>query len=86
MYSIIDPYFKEWLSLIRPDDPKEARVMEWYSRLRKLVLDRGEELFENSTARDLKGIETEKGTENIATKYWQFVNRVNKRLKKRKEG
>ena len=111
MYATIDPYFKEWLSQINPDDSKEARITEWYSQLRKLVLDRGGELFENSTSRDLTGIETRKmvldrggkvsenstsrdltgiGTEtkieNIATKYWQFVNSVNKKLKKRKEG
>lgn len=86
MYSIIDPYFKEWLSQISPNDSKEAKIIEWYSQLRKMVLDRGEELFENSTSRDLIGIETKTRMENIATKYWQFVNRVNKRLKKRKEG
>ena len=82
MYSFIDLAFKEWLSLIRPDDSKEEKIKEWYSQLKKMVINRGGELFENnSTARDLKGIETETGIENIATKYWQFVYRVNKRIK-----
>lgn len=80
MYSIIDPAFKEWLSLIEPDDSKEEKIKDWYSQLRKMVLKQGEELFENSTARDLTGIVTETGIENIATKYWQFVYRVNKKL------
>lgn len=81
MYSIIDPAFKEWISLIGPDDSKEAKIKEWYNQLKKLVLDRGEELFENSTTRDLIGIQTETKVENIATQYWQFVYRVNKRIK-----
>lgn len=81
VYSDIDPAFKDWLSSIRPDDSKEAKVIDWYTQLKSIVLDRGGELFENSTARDLKGIETDTRTENIATKYWQFVYRVNKRIK-----
>ena len=81
MYSIIDPAFKEWISLIEPDDSKEAKIKEWYKQLKKMVLDRGGELFENSTARDLIGIQTETKVENIATQYWQFVYRVNKRIK-----
>lgn len=81
MYSIVDPAFKEWLSLIEPEDSKETKIKEWYSQLRSLVLRRGEELFENSTARDLTGIETETKIENIATKYWQFVYRVNSSIK-----
>ena len=76
MYSIIDPAFKEWLSLIEPGDSKEEKLKEWYSKLRKLVLERGAELFENSTARDMTGIESDKGIENIATKYLQFENMV----------
>ena len=82
MYSIIDPEFKEWISLIEPGDSKEAKVLEWYTRLRKMTLTRGEELFEKSNARDLKGIEKETGVENIVTKYWKFVNMVNKKLGK----
>lgn len=82
MYSIIDSAFKEWLAKIEPDDSKETKIMEWNSNLRKMVLARGEELFENSTEKDLKGIVKETGIENIATKYWQFVNRVNKQTGK----
>ena len=81
MYSIIDPAFKEWISHIEPDDSKEAKIKEWYTKLKKITLDRGGELFENSTARDLIGIQTETKVENIATQYWQFVYRVNKRIK-----
>lgn len=81
MYSIIDSAFKEWLSLIEPDDSKEERIKEWYSQFRKMVLDRGEELFENSTARDLTGIKTENGINNIATEYWHFVNKMNNTIR-----
>ena len=81
MYSIIDPAFKEWLSLIGPDDSKEEKIKEWYSKLRKMVLDRGEELYENSTVRDLMGINKDMKVENIATIYWQFINSVNKRIR-----
>lgn len=82
MYEIIDYSFKEWLASIRPDDSREEAVRSWYSQLRGMVLERGRELFENSTSRDLTGIEKETGVENIATKYWMFVNRVYKKLGK----
>ena len=81
LYSIIDPAFKDWLSHIEPGDSKEDRIKEWYSQLRRLVLDRGEELFENSTARDLTGIEKGTSIENIVTKYWTFINTVNNKFK-----
>ena len=84
MYSIIDPAFKDWLSMIEPSDSKEATIKKWYSQLRKLVLDRGEELFENSSVRDLTGTTKDEKYENIATKYWQFVMMVNKKLKSRR--
>lgn len=80
MYATIDNYFKEWLSSIKPDDSKEEKIKSWNRKLKKLVLERGEELFENSTDRDLTGVEKENGIENIATKYWQFVILVNRKL------
>ncbi|MDD5921805.1 MAG: type I-E CRISPR-associated protein Cse1/CasA [Eubacteriales bacterium] len=82
MYAIIDPAFKEWLSKIQPTDSKETRIFEWKEQLKKLVLRRGESLFENSTVKDLVGIEKDSHVENIATKYWQFVNRIYKTLGK----
>lgn len=82
LYAAIDSDFKKWLSEIGPTDSKEEKIKSWYKHLRKIVLDRGNDLFENSTERDLKGVETEKGVENIATKYWQFANRVNDMLAK----
>ena len=82
MYSIIDSAFKEWLASIKPSDSKEAKIIEWYSQLRKMVLNRVEELFECSTVRDLTGIKNKKGIENIAVKYWEFVNTINKKLVK----
>ena len=81
-YMAIDMHFKEWLSSIEPNASKEKKIKEWYSQLRKIVLARGEELFENSTSRDLSGIRTDSGIENIATKYWRFVSRVNKKIGK----
>lgn len=82
MYSAIDPVFKEWLSLIEVGDSKEEKIKEWYSQLKRMVLDRGQELFENSTARDLLGIKNDTTAENIATKYWKFVMTVNRKLNK----
>lgn len=81
MYSTIDPVFKEWLSLIRPDDSKEEKIKEWYTELREMVLNRGEEIYDSSTVRDLMGINNDTKVENIATKYWQFINSVNKRIR-----
>ena len=82
LYSNIDFAFKEWLLSIRAEDTKEEKINEWYVKLRKMVLDQGEELFENSTTRDLVGIEKEGKIENIATKYWQFVGMINKKIGK----
>lgn len=80
MYSFIDPYFKEWLSSIEFGDSKDNKIKEWFLNLRKIVLMKGEELFENSIARDLVGVERDGRTENIATKYWQFVGMLNKKI------
>lgn len=80
MYSIIDTAFKEWLVSITPDDSKEEKIQDWYTKLKKMVLRRGEELFDNSTSRDLTGIEKEGKLINIATRYWQFVGSINKKL------
>ena len=82
MYAEIDNAFKEWLSSIEPDDSKEEILQSWNSQLRRMVLDKGEELFDNSSVRDLTGIDKDDRISNIATKYWQFVNNVNKKLGK----
>ena len=82
MYAVIDTAFKDWLASIKPEDSKENVIKAWYSILRKMVLTQGEELYRNSTVRDLKGIEKETGIENIATKYQQFVYRINRKLGK----
>ena len=47
-----------------------------------MVIRRGEELFDNSTSRDLTGIEKDGKLVNIATRYWQFVGSINKKLNK----
>ncbi len=80
MYSIIDSAFKEWLVSINPGDSKEEKIKEWYDKLKIMVLRRGEELFDNSTSRDLTGIEKDGKLVNIATRYWQFVGSINKKL------
>ena len=59
----------------------KEKIKEWYSQLRRLVLNRGEELYENSTVRDLTGVTNGTKVENIATKYWQFINSVNKKFR-----
>ena len=80
LYAVIDTAFKDWLASITPEDSKENVIKAWYSILRKMVLAQGKELYRNSTVRDLKGIAKETGIENIATKYQQFVYRINRRL------
>jgi CRISPR system Cascade subunit CasA len=82
LYSNIDFEFKEWLASINPSDSKEEKIKEWYSKLRTMVLRRGEDLFDNSTSRDFTGIEKDGKLVNIATRYWQFVGSINKKLKK----
>ena len=80
MYMIIDPAFKEWIASIEPEDSKEEKISEWYMKLKMVALKQGEKLFNNSTEKDIKGIVTETGIENIATKYIQYVSRINKKL------
>jgi CRISPR system Cascade subunit CasA len=82
VYAEIDFIFKDWLASLTPKDSKEDKIKLWNAQLRKIILKHGEELFENSTERDLTGIETDTGIENIATKYWQFIYRINKKLGK----
>jgi CRISPR system Cascade subunit CasA len=80
MYAAVDDPFKSWLSSITADDSKEEKILAWNNHFRKMVLTQGNNIFENSTVRDLTGIETKSGTENIATLYWRFVYRVNNKL------
>lgn len=82
LYSIIDSSFKEWICSIKPDDVKEEKIKSWYNQLRKQVLNKGEEFYDSSSMRDLTGIEKDNRIDNIATKYWQFIYHVNKKLGK----
>lgn len=82
MYALIDSSFKEWICSIEPGDSKEEKIKSWNTQLRRQVLNRGEELYESSMMRDLTGIEKDNKIVNIATKYWQFVYRVNNKLGK----
>ena len=82
LYSEIDIVFKEWLASIDPGDSKEEKILEWNVQLKKMVLDKGGELFESCSARDLTGIVKDDKIDNIASRYWIFVNQVKRKLGK----
>lgn len=84
LYDDIDTYFKHWLEFLRPETSKDRAISQWYARLKQLALKHAEDLFNNCTEKDLIGIEGKYGCENIATKYWLFINQLNKKLGKEK--
>ncbi len=82
LYFEIDIPFRTWLASIEPNDSKDNKVLEWRKELHKIVRKQADQLFNNATSRDLKGINTEEGVKNIATSYNDFLYFLSQELKK----
>ncbi len=78
IYMEINQSFREWLYRITENDEKDDKALEWYCILKKAILNRGEEIFNSATFKDLKGIwHKDKGFMNIATAYNEFKRNTN---------
>ncbi len=80
MYFSIDNPFKNWLSEIAVDDDKDEKIIAWYKILFTTIISNANNLLNNSTTRDLKGVEKEGDIVNVVTAYNKFIGSVNKQL------
>lgn len=80
VYDEIDFDFKSWLASIEPNESKDNKILMWKGHLKKVLLNRAEELFENSSGRDIMGIVKDDKVDNIAIQYLRFVHIINKYL------
>ena len=80
VYDEIDFDFKSWLASIEPNDSKDNKISMWKNHLKKVLLNRAEALFENSSGRDITGIVKDDKIDNIATQYLRFAHLINKKL------
>lgn len=81
LYFKIDQPFRDWISSIEADAPKEEKIFEWYNLLLDLVKKQANELVKNGSKRDYLGIKDDQGeTKNIATAYNKFNNFIYKDL------
>ena len=85
MYYRIDSSFRLWLSSIKYDDKKDAKILEWNKKLKILVIQMADEILESAGDRDFKGIVVDEKVKNIATAYNKFIFLLNKELVSTKE-
>nr|WP_297572931.1 type I-E CRISPR-associated protein Cse1/CasA [uncultured Peptostreptococcus sp.] len=85
MYYRIDSSFRLWLSSIKYDDKKDAKILEWNKKLKILVIQMADEILESAGDRDFKGIVVDEKVKNIATAYNKFIFLLNKELISTKE-
>ncbi|MCD8151448.1 MAG: type I-E CRISPR-associated protein Cse1/CasA [Clostridiales bacterium] len=82
IYLEIDQSFRDWLYKIKETDSMDAKAAEWYGILKDAIINKGEEIYNNASFKDLKGVQQEgKGFVNIATAYNEFRRNVNKQFK-----
>lgn len=79
-YYEIDLPFRNWLSGIKKEDKKEVKVKEWRDELRKIILEQGKLLVNNSSKRDFLGIVEKDKYMNIEIAYNKFLSRLYNKL------
>ncbi|VDG22727.1 type I-E CRISPR-associated protein Cse1/CasA [Lactiplantibacillus mudanjiangensis] len=66
-YERLNEPFNDWLAGLKADDDREEKVLAWKRELRGIVLDAANEVMQNSSLRDIKGIDSDHGPLNIFT-------------------
>jgi CRISPR system Cascade subunit CasA len=76
-YELMDPYFREWLESIRPEeDDIGIKVEEWQDRAKKLIIKLGKTLVEEAGGIALVGREVDGKFYTSARAYNIFLSRV----------
>ncbi|MBD3949329.1 type I-E CRISPR-associated protein Cse1/CasA [Tuanshanicoccus lijuaniae] len=85
LFYYIDQPFREWLLNIKANDEKDAKVLEWYQSLYKLISEVASSIIENASTRDYMGVivgeKPNDSIKNIATSHNRFMYFLKKDLK-----
>lgn len=81
LYQEIDRSFRDWLYNLDEKDSKNDKALEWYSTLEKSIREKGQEIYQGASLRDLKGIQENDKIMNIATAYNWFERDVWKQFR-----
>lgn len=85
-YFDVDLPFRNWISSIRIDDSKEEKIKEWRDILKRIILNKGNEMLSKAGKRDFVGRDIQingKGDKvysNIEIEYNRFLVELNRRL------
>lgn len=79
-YQHLNQPFTLWLTSISPEDDQQEKVIEWYKELYYLSKRLASNVLDGATLRDyvMRELETSDSTENIASLYMEFNNRIRK--------
>ncbi|RMC47462.1 type I-E CRISPR-associated protein Cse1/CasA [Lactobacillus sp. ESL0230] len=80
-YGLNEP-FKNWLASLTDEDERDPKIIAWQNQLRNYAFNAGQKVVDTSSSRDIKGIITEHGLQNIFILMDQFKFNVNLDLKK----
>lgn len=80
-YGLNEP-FKNWLASLTDEDERDPKIIAWQNQLRNYAFSEGQKVVDTSSSRDIKGIITEHGLQNIFILMDQFKFNVNLDLKK----
>ncbi|RMC41963.1 type I-E CRISPR-associated protein Cse1/CasA [Lactobacillus sp. ESL0236] len=80
-YGLNEP-FKNWLASLTDEDERDSKIIAWQNQLRNYAFNAGQKVVDTSSSRDIKGIITEHGLQNIFILMDQFKFNVNLDLKK----
>lgn len=80
-YGLNEP-FKNWLASLTDEDERDPKIIAWQNQLRNYAFNEGQKVVDTSSSRDIKGIITEHGLQNIFILMDQFKFNVNLDLKK----
>ncbi|RMC42707.1 type I-E CRISPR-associated protein Cse1/CasA [Lactobacillus sp. ESL0233] len=80
-YGLNEP-FKNWLASLTDEYERDQQINIWKKQLRSYAFNEGQKVVDSSSSRDVKGIITEHGLQNIFTIMNQFKYNVNLDFKK----
>lgn len=81
-YDGLNEPFKNWLVKLTDDDNRDQQVIAWQKTIRNYAFNAVQKVINTSSPRDLKGIDSDDGLQNIFISTAKYEYRVNLDLKK----
>lgn len=83
VYYEIDKMFRDWILSLSYNDNKDEKIINWYDKLKLILIKQADKMYGNSSPRDITGIIENNSIKNIATAYNIFAMRINKKFSKK---